>query len=88
MKGELSPINIHSAKSRASDYTVSPDKQYKVDYDAPITGVSASDEGRRRYNDNGGRRLYFALTAVKRRSRKVNINGRTDGEAVCYQASA
>ena len=86
-KGELSPINIHSgAKSRLSDYTVSPDKQYKLDYDAPITGVSASDEG------DGVIMITADADDISldgcEASFTVNINGRTDGEAVCYQASA
>ena len=38
--GRLEPVNIPSgAKSKIADYTVSPDKQYKLDFDKPVVTV-------------------------------------------------
>ena len=86
--GKLLPENIPSgAKSKISSYAVSPDKQYKVDYESPVIDISMSDEG---YG-------IIMMTAVIDdislegcdASFAVKANGKSEkSEGLSYQASA
>lgn len=83
----LSPTDIpNGASGKKSQYSVAPDKQYKIDFEAPSIDLSVSDEG-------GG---IISVTAAAEDkfltgcdvSFTVKINGNTSGEGISYQAAS
>ena len=83
----LCPTDIpNGAKSKTAQYCVSPDKQYKFDFEAPEIDFAVNDEG-------GG---VVAITAAAQDSSldgceaafTVKVNGRTTGGGISFQAAA
>ncbi len=85
--GMLAPKDLpKGAAGKREAYKVSPDKQYKMDFDPPQIHVLANDEG-------GGvlqitAEIDDGLLEGCDASFTVQVSGRTDGDGVAYQASA
>lgn len=85
--GELSPVDLPVGdKTVVSKYTVSPDKQYKIDYTAPTADISAQN-----VSDN----IILITADINDKSVQgcdasftVKFDGRTADESIGYQASA
>lgn len=85
--GMLVPTDIPSgAKSKISLYSVSPDKQYKLDFDAPSVELSVND---------GGGGVISVTASVEDSSLEgcevsftAKMNGTAAGEGISAQASA
>lgn len=85
--GELSPVDLPVGdKTVVSKYTVSLDKQYKIDYTAPTADISAQN-----VSDN----IILITADINDKSVQgcdasftVKFDGRTADESICYQASA
>lgn len=84
----LTPTDIPSgAESKTSTYSVSPDKQYRIDFEEPIITLSAHDEGEgiilitASIDDNSIEGCDVAFSAM--------VNGSiADGQSLSYQASS
>lgn len=84
----LTPTDIPSgAESKTSTYSVSPDKQYRIDFEEPIITLSAHDEGEgiilitASIDDNSIEGCDVAFSAT--------VNGSiADGQSLSYQASS
>lgn len=85
--GELCPTDLPgNDKTVISKYTVSPDKQYKIDYTAPTADISAQN-----VSDN----IILITADINDKSVQgcdasftVKFDGRTADESIGYQASA
>lgn len=85
--GMLSPTDIPKIAQGSKDkYSVSPDRQYKLDFDAPETDITASDLG------NGIVMLKASVYDISldgcEASFTVKVNGRSEGEGMSYQVSS
>ena len=85
--GELSPTDLPVGdKTVISKYTVSPDKQYKIDYTAPTADISAKN-----ISDD----IILIIADITDKSVQgcdasftVKLNGSIENESIGYQASA
>ena len=82
----LTPTDIPpGAESKKSEYSISPDKQYKFDFDTPIMELSAKDEGEgiisitASIEDKSIEGCYVAFAAT--------VNGKANDNAISYQVS-
>lgn len=85
--GMLAPTDIPpEAEGKISEYRVSPDKQYKIDFDAPVITLSANDENdgviavKALIDDNSAEGCDAAFT--------VRVHGTAKKGGILYQASA
>ena len=85
--GRLSPTDIPTgAKSKIAEYTVAPDKQYKLDYDAPSVEILAADMG------NGIISIIALADDISLEgcdaAFTVKVNGSVENDGISYQAAA
>lgn len=85
--GVLSPSNLpETVKGKIAEYKVSPDKQYRLDFDPPEISVSAEDVGegvvmiKAEIDDASVEGCDAAIT--------VKVSGNIGDSALMYQASA
>ena len=85
--GVLAPTDIPpEAEGKISEYRISPDKQYKIDFDAPVITLSANEDNdgviaiKALIDDNSAEGCDAAFT--------VRVHGTAKNEGILYQVSA